>query len=112
MVFGLSNKTAWKRVSGCRRSSGKAARARPVACDGKGVLRRGRGRSRCGGKRCCSNRAAAASAGDSVSVSGVLTGGEGRCWHACNRFGDVAVVKATPLIGGSSGSATSPGRMS
>ncbi len=59
-----------------------------------------------------SNRAAAASVGDSVSVSGVLTEGEGRRWHACNRFGDVAVAKATPLVGGSSGSATSPGRMS
>ncbi len=59
-----------------------------------------------------SNRAAAASAGDSVSVAGVVTGGEGRRWHACNRFGDVSVVKATPLVGGSSGSATSPGRMS
>ncbi len=58
-----------------------------------------------------SNRVAAASAGDSVSVSGVLTGGEGRCWDACNRFGVVA-VKAAPLVGGSSGSATSPGRMS
>ncbi len=50
-----------------------------------------------------SNRAAAASAGDSVSVSGVLTRGEGRCWHACNRFGDAAVVKATPLVGGAVG---------
>ncbi len=59
-----------------------------------------------------SNSAATASAGDSVLVSGVLTGGEGRCWHACNRFGDVAVVKAAPLFGGSSGSATSPGGMS
>ncbi len=55
-----------------------------------------------------SNRAAVASAGDSVLVSGVLTGGEGRCWNACYRFGDVAVVKAAPLVGGSSGSATSP----
>ncbi len=31
----------------------------------------------------CSNRAAAASAGDSILVSEVLTWGEGRCWHAC-----------------------------
>ncbi len=54
-----------------------------------------------------SNRAAAASAGDSVLVSEVLTGSEGRCWNACNRFGDVAVVKAAPPVGGSSGSATS-----
>ncbi len=46
-----------------------------------------------------SNRATAASAGDSVLVSGVLAGGEGRCWNACNRFGDVAMVKATPLVG-------------
>ncbi len=59
-----------------------------------------------------SNRMAAASAGDSVSVSGVLMRGEDRRWHACHRFGDVAVMKATPLVGGSSGSATSPGRMS
>ncbi len=59
-----------------------------------------------------SNRAAAASAADSVSVSGVLTGGEGRCWNAFNRFGDFAVVKAAPLVGESSGSATSPGRRS
>ncbi len=59
-----------------------------------------------------SNRAAAASAGDSLLVSGVLTGGEGRCWNAYNRFGDVTVVKAAPLVGGSSGSVTSPGRMS
>ncbi len=47
-----------------------------------------------------SNRMAAASACDSVLVSGVLTGDEGRCRYACNRFGDVAVVKATPLVGG------------
>ncbi len=59
-----------------------------------------------------SNGAAAASAGDSILVSGVLTGGEGRCWSACNRFGDVAGVKAAPLVRGSSGSATSPGHMS
>ncbi len=45
-------------------------------------------------------------------VPRVLTGDEGRCRHACNRFSDVAVVKATPLVGGSSGSATSPGGMS
>ncbi len=50
-----------------------------------------------------SNRAAAASAGDSVLVSGVLTGGEGRRWNACNRFGDVAVVKAAPRVGGAVG---------
>ncbi len=41
-----------------------------------------------------SNRAAAASAGNSVLVFGVLTWGVGRCWHACNRFGDVVVVMA------------------
>ncbi len=46
-----------------------------------------------------SNRAAAASAGESVSVSGVLTGGEDRRWHACNRFKDGAAVKATELVG-------------
>ncbi len=31
-------------------------------------------------------------AGDSVSVSGVLTGGEGIYWNACNRFCLVVVV--------------------
>ncbi len=30
--------------------------------------------------------------GDSVSVSGVLTGGEGIYWNVCNRFCDVVVV--------------------
>ncbi len=45
-------------------------------------------------------------------VPRVLTEDEGKCRHACNRFSDVAVVKAAPLVGGSSGSATSPGRMS
>ncbi len=59
-----------------------------------------------------SNRAAADPTGDSVLVSGVLTGGKDNCWIACNCFGDVVVVKAAPLVGGSSGSATSPSRMS
>ncbi len=59
-----------------------------------------------------SHRAAAASAGDSVLGAGVLTEGEGRCCHACNCFGDVVVVRATPMVGGSSGSATTPGGMS
>ncbi len=59
-----------------------------------------------------SNSVAEASAGDTVLVSEVLTGSEGRRWHAWSRFGDVVVVKAAPLVGGSSGSATSPGRMS
>ncbi len=54
------------------------------------------------------NRAAAASTGDSVVVSGVLT--EGRTEADC--FGDVAVMKATPLAGGSSGPATPSGGMS
>ncbi len=62
-----------------------------------------------------SNRVVAASAAAvvavSVVVSGVLPEGGDGCWHACNRFGDVMVVKATPLVGGSSGSATSPGGM-
>ncbi len=44
-------------------------------------------------------------------VSGVLTEGESGCWHACNRFGYAAVVKSTPLVGGSSGSGTPPGGM-
>ncbi len=124
MVFWLSNKTAWKRVGGCRCSSGKAPRARPVACAGYGfdcVVGEAGAGAVVGGAAVVadersdvgSNRVAAASAGDSDSVSGVLTGSEGRRWHACHRFDDVAVVKVTPLVGGggSSGSATSPGRM-
>ncbi len=58
-----------------------------------------------------SNRAVAASAGDSFIVSEVPMEGEGRFKHACNRFGDAAVVKTTPMFGGSSGSATSLGDM-
>ncbi len=46
-----------------------------------------------------SNCATAAYAGESVLVSGVLTGGEGRFWNAYNCFGDVAVVKTAPLVG-------------
>ncbi len=37
IVFWLSNKTAWKRVGGCRCIIGKAPRAWPVACAGNGV---------------------------------------------------------------------------
>ncbi len=58
------------------------------------------------------NCAVTACAGDSVVVSKVLTEGEDGCWHACNSFGGVAVMDATPLVGGSSWSATSPGGMS
>ncbi len=83
---------------GRRCSSGKAARARPVACARNGVGsiagEAGAGVMVVGGAVFAderpdvgSNCAAAASADDSVSVSGVLTGGEGRCLHACNRFG-------------------------
>ncbi len=50
-----------------------------------------------------SNRAAEATAVDSVAVSGVLMEGEDGCRHACNRFSNVAVVKATPLVGGAVG---------
>ncbi len=50
----------------------------------------------------------AASACDYVLISGMLTEGE----EGYNRFGDVAVVIATSLVGGSSASATSPGGMS
>ncbi len=53
------------------------------------------------------NRAIAASTGDSIAVSRMVAEGEERCCHAYNRFGGVAVVKAMPLFGGSSGSATS-----
>ncbi len=59
-----------------------------------------------------SNRAVAASVMGSGLVSGVLTGGKGRCWNACNRFGDVAAAKSAPLIGGNSGTDTSPGHIS
>ncbi len=123
MVFWVSNKTAWKRMGRCRCSGGRAPRARPVACVGNGVGcvagEAGAG-AVVGGAAVVaderpdvgSNRAAAASVSESVLVSGVLTGCGGRCWNACNRFADVAVVKAAALIGGSSGSATSPGRMS
>ncbi len=53
------------------------------------------------------NRAAAASTGDSFVVSRVVT--EGGTDADC--FGDVAVMKATPLTRGSSGSATPYGGM-
>ncbi len=123
MVFWFSNKTAWKRMGRCRCSGGKAPRARPAACVGNGVgcVAGEAGAGAVVGSAAVvaderpdvgSNRAAAASASDSVLASGVLTGGEGRCWNACHSFGDVAVVKAAPLVRGSSGTATSPGRMS
>ncbi len=94
--------------------SGKAPRARPLACAGNGVRcvagEAGAG-AVVGGAAIVAderpdvgnNRAAAASAGDSVLGSGVLTRGEGRCRNACNRFGDVAVLKAMPLVGGAVG---------
>ncbi len=68
----------------CRFSGSKAPRARPVVCVGNGV---GCivGEAVVGGAAVVaderpddgSNRAAAASTGDSALVSGVLTGGEG-----------------------------------
>ncbi len=75
-------------MGGCRCSSGKAPRARPVACAGNGVGcvagEAGAGVVEGGGAVVAderpdvgSNRATAASAGDSALVSGVLTGGEG-----------------------------------
>ncbi len=51
--------------------------------------------------------AVAASAGDLVAVPWGITRGEERCWHPCNRFGDVAAVKATLQLRGSSGSTIS-----
>ncbi len=88
MGFWFSNKTAWKRMGRCRCSGGKAPRARPVACVGNGVGciagEAGAG-AVVGGAAVVaderpvvgSNRVAAASAGYSALVSGVLTGGEG-----------------------------------
>ncbi len=48
----------------------------------------------------------AASAGDSIEVNMVDTKGEVGCWHACNRFDDVAVVEAELLFRRSNGSST------
>ncbi len=73
-------------MGGSRCSSGKALRARPVACAGNGVgcvAGEARAGAVVGGATVVaderadvgSNRAAAAFAGDSVLVSGVLTGG-------------------------------------
>ncbi len=71
-------------MGGCRCSSGKAPRARPVACAGNGVGCVG-GEARAGAvvggaavvaderPYVGSNRAAAAPAGNSVMVFGVLT---------------------------------------
>ncbi len=53
----------------------------------------------------------ASSAGDAVAVSRVITEREGGCRHSCNLFRDDAVVKAMPLFGSSTGSATSLGGM-
>ncbi len=89
MVFWFRNKAACKALGGCRCSNGKAPRARPVACAGNGVGyvagKAGAG-AMVGANAAAderldvgSNRAAAASAGDSVVVSRVLTGGESRC---------------------------------
>ncbi len=124
---GVNYRTYKKRQSGLPFydfiKSGKAPRARPVACAGNGVgcvAGEAGAIAVVGGAAVVaderpdvgSNRAVAASVGDSDLVSGVLPGGEGRCWNACARFGDVVVAKSVPLIGGSSGSETSPGHMS
>ncbi len=87
-VFLFRNKAACKRLGGCRCSSGKAPRARSVACAGNGVGwvagEAGAAAVVGGGAVVAyerpdvgSNRAAAASAGDSVLVPRVLTEGEG-----------------------------------
>ncbi len=81
----FSNKAAWKRVGGCRCSSGKASRARPAACAASGVdcvAGEAVAGAVVGGaavfaderKDVCINRAVAASACDPV----VFTGCEGR----------------------------------
>ncbi len=89
VVFSFRDKVACKGLNGFRCSSGKSPRSRPVACVGSGV---GcvTGEAEAGamvggaavvadeGPDVCSNRAVAASAGDSVVVSWVHTEGEGR----------------------------------
>ncbi len=85
MVFWFRNEARCKRLRGCRCSSGKAPRARPLSCVGKSVGcvagEAGVGAVVGGGAVVAderpdvgSNRAAAASAGDSALVSGVLMG--------------------------------------
>ncbi len=85
--FGSETK---QKLGGCRYSSGKAPRARPVACAGNGVgcvAGEARAGAVVGGAAVVaderpdvgSNRAVAGSAGDSVVVFGVLTEGEGGC---------------------------------
>ncbi len=122
-IGGVFSKEACKRLGGDRCTSGKAPMARPVACAGNdvgSVAGEAGAVVMVGGVAVVaderpdvgSNRAVAASASESVVVSGVLMEDEDGCWHACNRFGDAVVVKATPLIGGSSGSSTSPSGMS
>ncbi len=109
------SKAACRRLGGYRCTSVKAPGAGPVVCAGNdvGSVAEEAGVAVVADERpdVGSNRVVAASASESVVVSGVLTEGGDGCWHACNRFGDVVVVKATPLVGGSSGSATSPGGM-
>ncbi len=87
VVFRLRVKAACKRLGGCRCSSGKVPRAHPVACAGNGVGCVA-GEAGAGLMVGCVavftgeqsnvgfNRAVAASTGDSVAVSRVVTEGE------------------------------------
>ncbi len=87
VVFWFRNKAACKRMGGCRCSSGKAPGACPVACacdDGGCIAGEAGAGVMVGGVEVVAderpdfgrNRVAAASTGDSVVVSGVLTEGE------------------------------------
>ncbi len=87
-----------------------------MACVG-----RGRDKSTFGGRRnrysqrldVGGNRAVAASTGDSIAVSRVVTECKEKCCPTFNRFGNVAVVKAASMFGGGSrGSAASLSGMS
>ncbi len=89
-MFRSRNKAPCKSVGESRCSSGKAPRARPVACVGNVVgcvVREAEAGAMVGGGAVMadewsdvgSNRAVAASTGDSVLISWVLTEGEGRC---------------------------------
>ncbi len=40
----------------------------------------------------------AASAADSVAVPWGITRGEERCWHPCNRFGDVCGGEGNAIV--------------
>ncbi len=91
------DKPAYKRLGGCSCSSGKATGACPMTCAGYDVgyfAGEAWAGWKVGGAAVVanewqdfgSNRAVAASSGDSVVVPGVLMEVEKGCWHACNCF--------------------------